>query len=1179
MFDLEYRLRRRRNPRVQLRVIVILLTGLAYIALRPPTAVAQQDVGPVGTEELTSESIEASRKQIEESKEIDEAVKAKVLEQYRMALENLSRAKDFEAKAAQFQKLTDSVPERMLQAKTQLDALKEHPEYDLPVSMSVPELEQELKRKENRLAELKKAFADQEAEPKRRVGRRKEVRTALTSANERLQEIKRQLEQPPPADEPQPLTQARRKELQTRKVAIEREVPAHQNELNMYDAEDAVGLVRQNIDLLAAQIRIEDQEVGELRAFVNKETSAEAQRRIREARLATFGTDPLVRPYAERNEELAQRVKTVIEDKKAADQRLTRIKEQLEELKKQVSRTKEKVKQVGLTVPIGLQLRRQQASLPDIREAHRNVADRQSTIDDAHLALFEYQDERSELATIDPVIERILAQDERQLDDVRRAEIKTAMEDVLSTQKNYLEELVRNYSSYFDTLVELHTEEIALIDETEKFSNYIGERVLWIRTSEMISPAEIQKDAASFEWFINLEHWSEVGTVLWKDATDDPIPLFSALLLFGSLLVLGRSFRQELKEIGQQVHRGNCVVYAPTLRAVLLTTLISLVWPGVVLYFSWRLSNASGASEFVYATALSLGDVARALFFLEVFRHVCRRDGLCEAHFGWSTTGTNVLRVNLRRLEITGMPLLFVAETLHAFDSDHGKDALERLFFIAALVVLSVFVQRVLRPAGGVLEELIEINPGGWVDRLKYVWYVIGCGAPMALATLAFIGYYYTSQQLAQRMFSMVWLILGLLLVRELLLRWILVHHRGLRIDQARERRAAALELAATGGDSAGTAADIPAVSEPEVDLVTVSAQSRRFLHWGLAAVGFVGVWLIYVDVFPALGILDRWPLWYTTVTETDYVMTSDSDETTEFAAPQEHIEAVTLADLAIAALIGIFTIVAARNLPGLLEMSLLGRLPLDAAIRYAITSLASYSIIILGILFAFRAIGIGWLNVQWLAAAVTVGLGFGLQEIFANFVSGLILLFERPLRVGDVITVGNTSGTVSRIRIRATTIVDWDRKELIVPNKEFVTGQLVNWTLTDGTLRVVLKVGIAYGSDTALAYKTLLKVAKENPNVMKDPEPICVFMDFGASSLDFELRAYVPGVDSFIRVRHELNTAIDRAFRDAKIEIAFPQRDLHVRSLPEAFERRLLTNGDGVDGRTPREEAETSKR
>ena len=190
---------------------------------------------------------------------------------------------------------------------------------------------------------------------------------------------------------------------------------------------------------------------------------------------------------------------------------------------------------------------------------------------------------------------------------------------------------------------------------------------------------------------------------------------------------------------------------------------------------------------------------------------------------------------------------------------------------------------------------------------------------------------------------------------------------------------------------------------------------------------------------------------------------------------------------------------------------------------------------------------GVGWANIQWLIAALGVGLGFGLQEIVANFVSGLIILFERPFRVGDFLTVGQTEGTVTRIRIRATTITDLDRRELIVPNKAFVTGQLINWSLSDPVVRIILKVGVAYGSDTVLTERLLLEAAKEHAGVLRDPYPRAFFLGFGDNSLDFELRVFISDVLARFSISHGLHMEIDRKFRASGVVIAFPQRDVHL--------------------------------
>jgi potassium efflux system protein len=279
--------------------------------------------------------------------------------------------------------------------------------------------------------------------------------------------------------------------------------------------------------------------------------------------------------------------------------------------------------------------------------------------------------------------------------------------------------------------------------------------------------------------------------------------------------------------------------------------------------------------------------------------------------------------------------------------------------------------------------------------------------------------------------------------------------------------------------------------------------------------------------------------------------ISSGAVETSANSAGSQSEDPLTLLEVltSLVLLLAMFAI--ARNIPGLLEVSVLQWFTMEPSARYATATIVRYLIVIVGLGLAFHFIGIGWSKVQWLAAAITLGVGFGLQEIFANFISGLILLFEQPIRVGDTVTVNGVDGTVTRIRMRATTITDYDRKELVIPNKDFITGQIVNWTLTDAVTRMTFPVGVAYGTDTATVERTLLNIAKANPLVLEDPAPQAVFTGFGDSTLNYSLRVFLPNLENALRTRHEINTAIERAFREAGIEIAFPQRDIHIRSTP----------------------------
>lgn len=197
--------------------------------------------------------------------------------------------------------------------------------------------------------------------------------------------------------------------------------------------------------------------------------------------------------------------------------------------------------------------------------------------------------------------------------------------------------------------------------------------------------------------------------------------------------------------------------------------------------------------------------------------------------------------------------------------------------------------------------------------------------------------------------------------------------------------------------------------------------------------------------------------------------------------------------------------------------------------------------------IFILSQLGLQWRNIQWLAAAMTVGLGFGLQEIFANFVSGLILLFERPVRVGDIVTVGNVTGRVTQIRIRAITIINWDHQENIIPNKELITGQVLNWTLSNLMARIVIDLSVAYGSDYDKIREILLRLARENQYTLDDPAPIAIIDRFAASTVDCKLIVHLPNMDNKFDVRNELIARIDHEFVKAGIVMPVPTMNVRL--------------------------------
>ncbi|MEZ5412830.1 MAG: mechanosensitive ion channel [Opitutaceae bacterium] len=222
----------------------------------------------------------------------------------------------------------------------------------------------------------------------------------------------------------------------------------------------------------------------------------------------------------------------------------------------------------------------------------------------------------------------------------------------------------------------------------------------------------------------------------------------------------------------------------------------------------------------------------------------------------------------------------------------------------------------------------------------------------------------------------------------------------------------------------------------------------------------------------------------------------------------------------------------------------------LDESMRFGIERIIGYLIIVVGFYLAIQNTGIDLSSLAVVAGAIGVGLGFGLQNIISNFISGIIILAERPIAIGDRVEVGGVAGQVAKISLRSTTVVTNDNISIIVPNSQFISETVTNWSHGDPKVQMRVSVGVAYGSDTDKVKEALLAVAQSHPKVLADPPPAVFFIEFGDSSLNFELGVWTQEmVRSPRRFRSDLNFAIDRKFREMGIEIPFPQRDLHVRS------------------------------
>ena len=257
----------------------------------------------------------------------------------------------------------------------------------------------------------------------------------------------------------------------------------------------------------------------------------------------------------------------------------------------------------------------------------------------------------------------------------------------------------------------------------------------------------------------------------------------------------------------------------------------------------------------------------------------------------------------------------------------------------------------------------------------------------------------------------------------------------------------------------------------------------------------------------------------------------------------------VTLASIILFILLLLAFVVLARVIGKVILRRFFARLQVEEGISYSLIRITQYIIMITGVIVSLQFVGIDLSGLVVIFGLLSVGIGFGLQNITSNFVSGLVLLIERPIRVGDRVTVGDTLGDVVEINMRSTTIRTLTNIAIIVPNSEFISSNVINWSHGDPKVRLDLSIGVSYDSDLETVLRTLREVAEENSEVLKEPAPEINFTGFGDSSWDFELRAWLESPKRYQQVKSDLNCSIVKKFRENKVEVPFPQRDLHLRS------------------------------
>ncbi len=712
-----------------------------------------------------------------------------------------------------------------------------------------------------------------------------------------------------------------------------------------------------------------------------------------------------------------------------------------------------------------------------------------------------------DLGDLDAAVAMRLAGAQPPLPETQRTQVETAVRELLAEQAALLARLGKLRQKLMQTLRETIDADRALEQRRDAARAELNRLLFWIPVPP--GTRTVTEVAQSLAWTTSPTNWRAAGAILRDEALRRPFWPAVALLVAAGLFAGRRWLQRRLVSLAPNAVTLERYRIGHALAALAITLALALPGPIVMWTAGALLGSAPDNQPFAQALSDVLTRLAPLPLALSALAWLLDRRGVGVSHFGWDETSLTFAGRALRRFAALFVPMVFIsALNLLEHAPYANRESLGRLAMNVAMIALAVFFVYLFRRKSPLMQRLFSRAPRSWPVKLHALWLGALVAVPLGTAALAVAGYFVAAAYFFARMLYSLFLVIGALALYGLIALWVRLRGSSLGLRQADAAR-----------EEAGS--EIAKVSQPRLDIAAIGEQTRSLLDVFTTLVLLGGMWAVWKDAVPMLSVIGDYALW-------TYTETIDGKPVTH---------ALTVTGLFLAILVGVVTAVAVRNVGALLDIVLLQRIEMQADATYAIKVVARYALTAAGVMVASNILGIGWSDVQWLVAALSVGLGFGLQEIFANFVSGLIILAERPIRIGDVVTVGDVSGTVSLIRARATTVIDFDNKEVLIPNKSFITDRVINWTLSDQTTRLLLKIGVPTGTDMALAQGVILDAVQRNSDVLREPAPSVFFAGFGTSSLDFEIRAFVDSFEKRLRVQHEINLAVDGALRDKGIK------------------------------------------
>ncbi|HBE9080432.1 miniconductance mechanosensitive channel MscM [Serratia fonticola] len=1064
---------------------------------------------------------------------------AEVVEALQSAINWLTERKESQENSQQYQRVIDDFPKMTQELRRQL-TLEETKILPNGENLPASDLEQLILQTSSQLLEQARLLQQEQDRTREISDSLSQLPQQQTEARRALTEVQRRL-QAQGNNQTTPLALAQLALLQAEAAA--RKAKVDELDLAQLSANNRQELARMRADVYKTRHEKIDVQLQALRNNLNSQRQREAERALEKTeQLAEQNGDlpASLRKQLQINRELSAALNDQAQQMDLISSQQRQAAAQTLQVRQALSTIIEQSQWLSASTALGETLRAQVAILPEMPKPRQL----DSAMADLRVQRLNFENQLESL----PQRAKEFKQDDGSPLTSAQQRIVDAQ---LRTQRDLLNSLLSGCDTQILELTKLKVANTQLVDALNEIQDAAHRYLFWVPDISPITLSYPLNVAQDLTRVLSLDTLTQLSGafVMMVTSRETLIPLFGAVLLVIFSISSRKHYHAFLARASSRVGKVTQDEFLLTLRTVFWSILVALPLPVLWAALGFGLQNA-----WPYPVAVAIGEGVTAtlpvLWICMISAAFAHPQGLFIVHFRWPVKQVSrAMRYYQMSIWLI-VPLIMALITFDNLNDREFANTLGRLCFILLCLALAL-VTNSLKRAG---IPLYLDNKGSGENLINTALWGLLLSAPLIAALASAVGYLTTAQKLLARLETSVAIWFLLLVIYHIIRRWMLIQRRRIAFDRAKQRRADILAQRAKGEEeSSHTPNSIEGaieVDETEIDLDAISAQSLRLVRSILTMVALVSVIVLWSEIHSAFGFLENIKLWDVNSTVNGI----------DIAQP------ITLGALLIAILVLIVTMQLVRNLPALLELAVLQHLDLTPGTGYAITTITKYLLLLFGAILSFSWIGIEWSKLQWVVTALSVGLGFGMQEIFSNFISGLIILFEKPIRIGDTVTIRNLTGTVTKINTRATTISDWDRKEIIVPNKAFITEQFINWSLSDTLTRVVLTVPAPAEANTEEVTKILINSAERCSLVLDNPTPEAYLVDLQQGIQIFELRIYAAEMGHRMPLRHEIHQLILAGYREHGITLPYPPFQVRTETLS-----RMTSNGRTPPSTPPR--------